>query len=150
MTGGRRKSHRGEPWAKSVTEYPEHGGATDRTLRFWRDVWEARRELGRSLRALGTTFAQWRVLYATDQLTREQGEGVSQLDVSVRAGMDQWTISEVMRRLGDKGWVDRAPDGEGFAWRVLVTAAGREILKDAVPTLAHFSLALARVNGDEE
>jgi DNA-binding MarR family transcriptional regulator len=52
--------------------------------------------------------------------------------------MDMNTMTDVMRRLERKGWVDRGPDYMDFSYRVLVTAAGRVLLEDARPAIAAF------------
>jgi DNA-binding MarR family transcriptional regulator len=117
--------------------------ATDNSLKEWARLRDAGRDLNRVLRTLGTSFPQWRVLYATERLIRETGDCVSQKQVSERAGMDANTLCDVMRRLERKGLVNRAPDDMDFEYRVLVTEAGAALLKDAQGAMALFSLNLA-------
>ena len=123
--------------------------ATDESLRLWCRVREAGRCLNRSLRALGTSLPQWRVLYATERLIRETGDCVSQIAVAQRIEMDVNTTSNVMRRLERKGLVDRAPAYVTSANRVLVTAAGMAMLGDAQSAVASFSLNLAMYYDDD-
>jgi DNA-binding MarR family transcriptional regulator len=117
--------------------------ATDNSLEHWSRVRDVGRELNRRLRALGSSFPQWRVLYATARLIREASDCVSQVAVAKRLRMDVNTVSNVMRRLERKGQISRGPDAFDASWRVLVTAAGKGLLEDAEGAVARFSLDLA-------
>lgn len=64
-------------------------------------------------------------------LVRENNDAVSQLEVGRRAELDKNTVSYLMRRLEERGLVDRGPDEWCFAWRVIVTRE-RECLLEAV------------------
>jgi DNA-binding MarR family transcriptional regulator len=124
--------------------------ATDASLEQWSRLRDVGRRLNRELRALGSSFPQWRVLYATERLTREAGDCVSQVSVARRLRMDVNTVSNVMRRLEREGLVSRGPDSVAASWRVLVTAAGKRLLEDARGPVASFSLDLAmRLDEDE-
>jgi len=81
------------------------------------------------VRALGITFTQWLVLEATDELTREQRDAVSQTAVALRTELDHATTSQVMKVLGTRGLVDRGPDMTGPAYRIMVTQEGRKLVR---------------------
>jgi DNA-binding MarR family transcriptional regulator len=55
---------------------------------------------------------------------------VSQREISERAELDQMTVSQVMRYLDERGWVDRGPSASGPAYRVLITARGKAVLHE--------------------
>jgi hypothetical protein len=71
----------------------------------------------RALAGSGLTFTQWLVLEALDELIAERDEAAMQFEVAVRVGLDQDTISLVVRTLADRALVDRGPDFTGKAWR---------------------------------
>jgi DNA-binding MarR family transcriptional regulator len=103
------------------------------------------------MKTLGTSFPQWRVLYVTEQLTREASEGVSELEVAGRTDMDVSTVSSVLHRLEQKGLVDRGQEECEYTYHVLVTEAGQRLLADAQPSIVRFAEALSvvRAGSDE-
>jgi DNA-binding MarR family transcriptional regulator len=88
-----------------------------------------RRSVEKELVEIGLTFTQWLVLEATHGVILETGDAVNQNDVSQRAEVDRMTVSQVMRTLAKKGFVDRGPDLSGRGYRILLTRTGRNILK---------------------
>jgi DNA-binding MarR family transcriptional regulator len=40
------------------------------------------------------------------------------------------TVSQVMRSLEERGWVDRGGSASGPAYRVLITARGKDIVRE--------------------
>ncbi len=98
-------------------------------------AWRWRRGLEAELRPLGLTFTQWFVLEATDELVRDNGDAVSQSAVAGRAELDRATTSQVMTALAKLGLVDRGPDMDGPAYRVIVTNQGRRTLRRAAERL---------------
>lgn len=80
---------------------------------------------------LGTSFPQWRVLYATEQLVRQTPEGVSEQAVAARTDMDITNVSRLLHRLERKGLVDRGQEECAFTYYVLVTQKGPAPAKDS-------------------
>lgn len=102
-----------------------HESARERYLAAWR--W--RRAVEAELRSLGLTFTQWLVLEATDELVRETRDAVSQTSVALRTELDHGTTSLVMKALAARSLVDRGPDMAGPAYRIIVTQAGRRLVR---------------------
>jgi MarR family transcriptional regulator, organic hydroperoxide resistance regulator len=91
----------------------------------WRTAQRWRRLVDTELASADLTLTRWLLLEATDALTRESGNAVSQRAVADRAEFDAMTVSQVMRGLEERGWVDRGPSPSGPAYRIVVTASGR-------------------------
>lgn len=49
--------------------------------------------------------------------------------IARRVDADESTISKVIRRLMSKGLLDVGPDAWGWSYRVIVSAAGKQVLK---------------------
>jgi DNA-binding MarR family transcriptional regulator len=93
-------------------------------LRAFKVAMRFRRRTNRALRALGISFAQWRVLEAAARLIRRTDDAVSHLDVSQELDLDEASVSRLMHILSERGWVDHGPDLRFYAWRVFMTDAG--------------------------
>ncbi len=92
------------------------------------------RGLDASLVSLKLTHTQYLVLWAAESATDEASDAVNQRTIAERAGLDEVTTSRLVRVLSDRGLLDRGPTlGDRRAWRVLVTAKGKQLLKRAAP-----------------
>lgn len=72
-----------------------------------------------------TTFVEWLLLETLQELIDERGDAVSQADIARRSGLSERVVSYWMLLMSDLGLVDRGPDSDGRAWRVLITDLGR-------------------------
>jgi DNA-binding MarR family transcriptional regulator len=106
------------------------GSATEVQKGRWKTAMRWRRAIDGALRGTGLTFTQWLVLDALGELIAETKEAATQSEVAARVGLDQATISLVMRTLSEKWLVSRAPDCTGRAWRVLLTDRAKRLLPD--------------------
>lgn len=67
-------------------------------------------------------------------MTVAENEGVSQTGIVDRTGIDRSTLSDIVRRLQKKGWVQRRrKKGDGRANTVTLTDKGRSQLRKAAP-----------------
>ena len=94
----------------------------------WRAAQRWRRSVERELNAVDLTLTRWLVLEATEACTRESADAVRQREISQRAELDPMTVSQVMHSLEKRSWVDRGPSASGLAYRVLITARGKNVL----------------------
>ena len=144
MTGGRRPVEYYDGWdprPAGVFEISREAELTVAALESVKRAMRFRRKANRALRRLGVSFAQWRALEATWRLIRRTDDAVSQLDVSRELDLDESSLSRLMRALSERGLVDHRPDAWFFAYRVLVSAKGEQLL------LAAYPLVLAAAGG---
>lgn len=80
--------------------------------------------------SLDLNFTRWVVLDTTQRLTAETHDAVNQKQVAQCLDMDAMTMSYVMRRLEQDGFVDRGPDTSGPAYRIIVTEIGKRVAKE--------------------
>ncbi|QPF87512.1 MarR family transcriptional regulator [Bradyrhizobium genosp. L] len=78
-------------------------------------------------KARGTTRAQWIVLFRL----REQGEGLSQVDLADVLEMQPISLVRLLDRLVEHGLLERRPDPrDRRANRLFLTRAGRQLVDD--------------------
>ena len=116
---------------------PAHGGFSrpEESLgwRLWHVLHAYQRTLEQALVELDLTHLQYMLLGLSSYLAG-QGEVPSQTRLAAAAGLDKMMVSKVVRLLEDKGYVARSPHPDDpRANRVDVTAAGREVLRKALP-----------------
>lgn len=87
--------------------------------------------------ALGMPFVEWLLLETLAELVEEANGPVSQAAVAERSGLSEKITSYWMVMLDELGFVDRGPDPDGRAYRVLLSSGGEE-------ALAHSNLRLLR------
>lgn len=129
----------------------------DGWIAHWRAGMRWRRQVELELGRLRLTFSQWLVLDCVATLLRETQDAVSQLQVGHRLELDKATISALMKRLDERGLIDRSPAFPGPEYRIYLQAEGRRLaargraLVDAVsarlcaePRYHEFSSAVAR------
>jgi DNA-binding MarR family transcriptional regulator len=90
-------------------------------------VFQARAQ--RLFKELTTTFVEWLLLETLQELIDERGDAVSQADVARRSGLSERVVSHWLLLLSDLGFVDRGPDPDGRAWRVLITDLGERTVQ---------------------
>jgi DNA-binding MarR family transcriptional regulator len=69
------------------------------------------------------------VLDATARAIADSGDAVSQSDVARLCELDRMTVSQVMKALDVRGFVDRAPDFQGIAYRIFLSRRGEQTLQ---------------------
>lgn len=70
----------------------------------------------------------WRLLAALGEL-----EAASQQALCVKTRMDKMTVSRACTELARRKWVQRAAHEDGRAWKLSLTAAGRDAYERIVP-----------------
>jgi len=115
-----------EPDLTSVLD--EHG-AVDERIERWLAAQRWRRRVERVLAPL--TLTQWLVLDALARMIRESGDAVSQMQVARRLEMNKTCVCQAMQRLDAMGLVDRGPEFESSAYRVYLTEAGENAVRQA-------------------
>ena len=118
------------PWPRPALRLTQEESEIDAALRVYQKAVRFRRACGAALRPFGISFPPWWVLFTTDRLIREADLEVSQRDVGRRMGLGQSTISQAMRKLRDRHWIEREPD-EWMADCILLTDAGESLLAAA-------------------
>jgi DNA-binding MarR family transcriptional regulator len=102
-------------------------------------LWYAAMRWRRGVEALttpaGLTFTQWLVLDAIRELFDETEDASIQNEIASWIELDRTTVSQVVRRLLQKGLVDRDVDYRGKAWRVYVTDCGATLLAELYPRI---------------
>lgn len=91
-----------------------------------------RYDLNESLAAVDLTAAQWAVL---GQVSRSAGakQVVSAADMTTMLGMDKPTVSAIVRRLVQKGLLERRPrPSDGRAFDLFLTDAGVKACLEAM------------------
>jgi DNA-binding MarR family transcriptional regulator len=100
----------------------------------WREAMRWQRGINAALRPVGLTHTQFLVLSSLARAGRAAGDAVAQRTIADLAGLDESTTSGVLKTLEGRGLVDRSPtDGDGRAWRVVVSASGQKILRRSGP-----------------
>lgn len=74
--------------------------------------------------ALGMPFIEWLLLETLAELVDEANGPVSQAAVAERAGLSDKITSYWMVMLDELGFVDRGPDADGRAYRVIAEPRG--------------------------
>lgn len=95
----------------------------------WRDARIFQQSAQRSFKESTTTFVEWLLLETLQELIDERGDAVSQADVARRSGLSERVVSHWMLLMSDMGFVDRGPDADGRAWRVLLTELGERTIQ---------------------
>lgn len=86
------------------------------------------------LKPLGLTHPQFVILAALGWLTRE-GDRVTQAAIGKLAGLDPNTVSQIIKGLEQKELIVREKSSDGRAKNPILTRAGSEILKKALPAV---------------
>ncbi|MBS0615732.1 MAG: MarR family transcriptional regulator [Verrucomicrobia bacterium] len=87
-----------------------------------------------TLKSLGLTHPQFVVLATIGWLTRK-GDGVTQAAVGKMAGMDPNTVSQVIKGLILKKWVQRKSATDARAKNPVLTSLGKEVIAKALPAV---------------
>ena len=78
----------------------------------------------------GLAFPQWLLLDSIRQLIAETEDAVIQAQIAARLELDEPRVSEITRKLEEKGLVDRGEDITGKAWRVILTKKAARLLRE--------------------
>jgi DNA-binding MarR family transcriptional regulator len=107
----------------------------------WRDARLFQTRVQRALRQWRIPFGMWLVLETLYELLERTGDAVSQAQVAERAGMTKMVVSYWMTVLDREGFINREPDLDGRAYRVITTSFGDETLEMCNERLADLGLA---------
>jgi DNA-binding MarR family transcriptional regulator len=95
----------------------------------WREARVFQEKAQRLFKEPTTTFVEWLLLETLQELIDERGDAVSQAEVARRSGLSERVVSYWMLLMSDLGFVDRGPDADGRAWRVLITDLGERTVR---------------------
>lgn len=110
------------------------GKAATAGFSLWREAMRWQRGINAALRPVGLTHTQFLVLSSLARAGRAAGDAVAQRTIADLAGLDESTTSGVLKTLEGRGLVDRSPtNGDGRAWRVVVSPSGQKILRRSGP-----------------
>jgi DNA-binding MarR family transcriptional regulator len=91
----------------------------------------------------GLTLTQYEILHAITAFKMP-----SQTDICEYTGIDRSTVADVMRRMSDAGWVERARrTDDARAYTLILTAKGGVALKSGVEALATIENMVSSVDG---
>jgi len=96
----------------------------------WLNAMRWRRQIESACAGTGLTFTQWLLLDSARQLIAETEDAVIQAQIGARLELDPATVSEVVKRLEQKGLVSRGGDITGKAWRVYLTPKAELLLRE--------------------
>jgi DNA-binding MarR family transcriptional regulator len=113
----------------------ERAGAPEVQKALWFAAMRWRRAVEALTAPVGLTFTQWLVLDGIRELFDETEDASIQNEIAVWVELDRTTVSQVMRRLEQKGLVDRDLDYRGKALRAYVTDCGATLLADLYPRI---------------
>jgi DNA-binding MarR family transcriptional regulator len=104
------------------------------------------RAVDAALRPLDLTHTQYLVLASTaDAIEDNEQDAVAQLAIAEKAGLDAATVSTLVRKLEERGFVDRGPDGvDSRRWRVILTGSGKKALNKATLLVEAAAASLPR------
>jgi DNA-binding MarR family transcriptional regulator len=107
-----------------------------RGFALWLEAMRWQRAVDATLAPLSLTHTQYLVLATASSLAKEIDDAPSQRAIAERAGLDETTMSRVVRTLTDRSLLDRGDTFEDRrAWRVRVTSSGRAVLRNATASL---------------
>lgn len=95
-------------------------------------------DLNEELRTIGTTLPQWRVLAVL-----KVGDGRNVGELSVYTVIEQSTLSRILERMAEAGFVDRRSSArDARVTEVFLTSLGAEMFEKSLPiALRHFHRA---------
>jgi len=104
--------------------------ATELRKAEWLSAMRWRRRVESACAASRVSFPQWLLLHSAQRLIDETKDAVIQAQIAARVELDQGTVSQMVRRLEERGLVSRGGDITGKAWRVYLTDEARRLLRD--------------------
>jgi len=82
----------------------------------------------RLLAAQAVPFIEWLLLETLQELREEKQDAVTQVELSMRSGLSERVVSYWFTMMSEWGLIDRGPDADGRAWRVILTELGEQTL----------------------
>jgi MarR family transcriptional regulator, organic hydroperoxide resistance regulator len=114
----------------------------------WRAAMRWQRAIDAALRPLELTHTQYLVLFSAARVIREHGDAVAQRAIAESAELDPATTSILVRKLEERGLLDRDINGvDGRSRRVILTRRGERMLEKAT-TLVEETAADVAPRGD--
>lgn len=104
-------------------------GQTQGARQLWREARQFQEQAQAQLAASTVPFVEWLLLETLHELMSEERGAVSQVQVAKRSRLSERVVSYWMVTMIEFGVVDRAPDRDGRAWRVLLTDLGERTLR---------------------
>jgi DNA-binding MarR family transcriptional regulator len=135
-------------WAEP--EAPALSREAEGALQRWADARAWQRAADQGLSRLALTHTQFLVLLGAAVATAERGDAVMQQDIADAAGLDKGTTSQVVRKLGEAGLLDKNINGvDDRKWRVLVTRSGWATLQRACTVVNAIAASLEPASGGD-
>lgn len=103
--------------------------ASARARQQWREARSFQDKAQRLFKEPTTAFFEWLLLETLQELIDERGDAVSQAELARRSGLSQRVVSYWIPLMSEMGFVDRAPDADGRAWRLLLTDLGERTVR---------------------
>ena len=97
--------------------------------RLWREARQFQEQAQTQLARSMVPFVEWLLLETLAELIVEEGGAVSQVQVAKRSGLSERVVSYWMVAMSEFGVVDRGPDADGRAWRVILTRLREQTLR---------------------
>ena len=108
---------------------PEDRRASAAARMRWRDARLFQIHVQQLLASEQVTFMQWLLLETIQELRDETRAAASQIAIAERAGLTRMVVSYWMIVMDEDALVDRGPDADGRAYRVLLTSLGERTLQ---------------------
>lgn len=103
--------------------------ATARARQRWREARMFQQKAQRLFKEPTTAFVEWLLLETLQELIEERGDAVSQAEVARRSGLSERVVSRWISLMSDLGFVDRGPDADRRAWRLILTDLGERTVR---------------------
>jgi DNA-binding MarR family transcriptional regulator len=96
-----------------------------------RQQWSAARVFQQKAQRLLATvpFVEWLLLETLQELMDEANDAVTQVELARRCGLSERVVSYWFTMMNEFGLIDRGPDADGRAWRVILTDLGERTLQ---------------------
>lgn len=117
-----------DPWDGKSILMPRDCRATARARKRWRDARAFQLDVQAALASASVQFTEWLLLETVKELVDETQSPMSQSAIAERAGLTRQVASYWLGQMTETGFVDRAPEGDGRSWGVLLTELGERAL----------------------
>ena len=117
-----------DPWNEESILMPRDCRATARARKRWRDARTFQVDVQGALTRECVQFMEWLLLETVQEMVDETRGPVSQSAVADRAGLTRQVASYWFTTMSEDALIDRAPEGDGRAWGLLLTDLGERTL----------------------
>lgn len=125
-----------DPWDEQPILMPRDCRPTARARKRWRDARAFQVDVQQALARECMQFTEWLLLETAQELFDETRHVISQSAIAERAGLTRQVASYWLTSMSEAGLIDRAPEGDGRAWVVILTDLGERTLRECNERLA--------------